>query len=269
MIRLLALDVDDTLMRRGQVISERNQRAIRAARERGVRIVIATGRSYLGTTLVREILKPTDAMINYAGAIIMDPKTDSLLHATYLLPEEVRACVAAADAYHTHVQVYEGDTVIFRKKNVFTYHYLNILGLPFIEDPNFLERKLDTVPKVFLYADPNEVETLLPKIQARIPDTLSVLTSQPGFMEICRNDSTKGVSLEWVANYYGIPREEVAAIGDNTLDLSMIEWAGVGCCVANGNPEVQKKANRILPSCDEDGVAWFIEQEILKAERET
>lgn len=263
MIRLLALDIDDTLVRRGQIISERNQAAIRAALERGVRVVIATGRSYLGTAAVRRILKPTDAMINYAGSIIMDPVKDEKLWATYLHPDEVRACVAAADAFGTHVQVYEGDTVIFRKKNLFTYHYLNILGLPSIEDPDFLERKLDTVPKVFLYADPAEVPTLVPKIQARIPDTLSVLTSQPGFMEICRNDATKGVALKWVADYYGIPREEVAAIGDNTLDLSMIEWAGIGCCVGNGNLTVQQKADRILPSCDEDGVAWFVEREIL------
>ena len=56
-----------------------------------------------------------------------------------------------------------------------------------------------------------------------------------------------------------IPREEVTAIGDNTLDLDMIEWAGTGVCVANANPQVKEKADLIIGSCENDGVAEYLE----------
>lgn len=263
MIKLLALDVDNTLVGRGVPISENNCRAIAKARACGVRIVIATGRGFQGTRNVREQLHLTDAMINYAGSLVINCATQELLQARYLTEEETRTCIQVADTLGLHVQIYDGDTVIFRKRNEFTFHYIKYLGLPFIENPDFPDGDLSSVPKVLMVTHPDRVQEMVPVVQSMLPNTLSVLTSQPGFLEICSNNATKGEALKWVSQYYGLKREEVAAIGDNTLDLSMIEWAGIGCCVSNGSDLVKSRADRILPSCSEDGVAWFIEREIL------
>ena len=61
-----------------------------------------------------------------------------------------------------------------------------------------------------------------------------------------------------------IPIEQTASIGDNTLDYELIEWAGLGAAVENANETVKQAADVIIPACDEDGVAWFIDNYILK-----
>ena len=107
--------------------------------------------------------------------------------------------------------------------------------------------------------DPKREAELFPEIRTLLPKHLSVLCSKPGFIEIGSVSSTKGTSLKKVAAMLGISREEVTAIGDNTLDLDMIEWAGTGVCVANGNAIVKEKADLIIGACEDDGVAAYLE----------
>lgn len=259
MIKLLALDIDDTLVISGKPVSKRNCEAIARARAAGVRVVIATGRGFKGSAPIREQLCLTEPVINYGGALVSDGVTGEALFTHYMDPEEVRACFAAADAYGLHAQIYDGDVVIFRQWNAFTEAYCGVMHLPYRIDPDLLQHDLSTTPKVLLYCDPAVQTEMMQNVAARVPDTLHVLTSKAGFLEIGQNETDKANALAWIASHYGIAREEVAAIGDNTLDLGMIRWAGVGCCVANGAEVVKDAADLILPSCADDGVAAYID----------
>lgn len=266
MIRLIALDIDDTLVISGQPVSPRNAEAIRRAREQGVKVVIATGRGFAGSAPIREQLGLTEPVINYGGALVSDGVTGKPLYTHNLTADEVRACFAAADACGIHVQMYDGDVVIARTWNRFMELYTGTMRLPYRIQPDLLENgDLTTSPKVLMYCDPSVQTETMQKVAALLPPSLHLLTSKAGFLETGSNETDKAKALAWIASYYGIPREEVAAVGDNTLDKSMIEWAGVGCCVANGAESVKAVADRILPSCADDGVAYFIEAEVLKA----
>ncbi len=258
-MRLLALDIDDTLVSTGTLPSERLKRAIRLVEDNGVTVVLATGRGFLGSRKIRESLAVYGPLIHYGGAVVSDGRTGEHLFVNYLRPEDVITAFAIADSFGFHAQIYEEDTVIFRKANDFTKRYTGILNLPFIEDPNLLYRPLDNIPKVLYAVDPAREAELYREIRALLPKHLSVLCSKPGFIEIGSVSSTKGKALEKVAALLNIPREEVTAIGDNTLDLDMIEWAGTGVCVANANPQVKEKADLIIGSCDDDGVAEYLE----------
>lgn len=258
-MRLLALDIDDTLVSTGTLPSERLKRAIRLAEDNGVTVVLATGRGFLGSRKIRESLAVYGPLIHYGGAVVSDGRTGEHLFVNYLRPEDVITAFAIADSFGFHAQIYEEDTVIFRKANDFTKRYTGILNLPFIEDPYLLYRPLDNIPKVLYAVDPAREAELYREIRALLPKHLSVLCSKPGFIEIGSVSSTKGKALEKVAALLNIPREEVTAIGDNTLDLDMIEWAGTGVCVANANPQVKEKADLIIGSCDDDGVAEYLE----------
>ncbi len=263
MIRLIALDIDDTLVVSGQPVSPRNSAAIAKAREKGVKIVIATGRGFAGSAPIREQLHLNEPVINYGGALVSDGVTGAPLYTHYLSETEVRAAFAAADRYGLHAQIYEGDTVLFREWNLFTERYTEVMHLPYRIVPDLLEGDLTTTPKILLYTDPKTVPEMLIKVGEMLPPSLTLLTSKPGFLEIGSKTTDKATALKWIANHFGISREEVAAIGDNTLDQSMIEWAGVGCCVANGGDGVKAVSDRILPSCKDDGVAYYIETEVL------
>ncbi len=258
MIRLLALDIDDTLVNSSLQISKNNAAAIRAAVDNHVTVVLATGRGYLGSRIVRETLQLKTPVIVYGGAMIVDASANEVLHAEYLDDADVHACFDIADRYGIHGQIYEGDTVVFREENAFTRQYTERLRLPFRIDPNMLSRPCSQTPKVLLYTDPEKQSEHLSVLERELPAHLHALTSKPGFLEIGRKSCTKGTALAWLAGYLGIMKEDVAAIGDNTLDMDMIRWAGTGCCVENGNAAVKAVSDMILPSCDDDGVAYFI-----------
>ena len=258
-MKLLALDIDDTLVTTGKLPSERLKKAIRLAEDNGVTVVLATGRGFLGSQKIREALSVYGPLIHYGGAVVSDGRTGEHLFANYLRPEDVVTAFAIADSFEIHAQIYEEDTVIFRKENAFTKQYTRILNIPFLVDPNLLYRPLDNIPKVLMSVDPKREAELFPEIRALLPKHLSVLCSKPGFIEIGSVSSTKGTSLKKVAAMLGISREEVTAIGDNTLDLDMIEWAGTGVCVANGNAIVKEKADLIIGACEDDGVAAYLE----------
>ncbi len=263
MIRLIALDIDDTLVISGKPVSPRNADAIAKAREKGVKIIIATGRGFAGSEPIRKQLQLDEPVINYGGALVSDGITGKPLYTHYFTEEESRACFRAADAFGLHAQIYDGDIVVFREWNAFTEAYTNVMHLPYRIDPDLLQHDLTTTPKILMYTDPSTIGEMLPKVEAMLPDTLHVLTSKPGFLEVGSKTTDKASALKWIADYYGFDRSEVVAIGDNTLDQSMIEWAGIGCCVANGGDSVKAVSDRILPSCADDGVAWFIENEVL------
>ena len=258
-MKLLALDIDDTLVSTGKLPSERLKHAIRLAEQNGVTVVLATGRGFLGSKKIRESLSVYGPLIHYGGAVVSDGRTGEHLFVNYLRPEDVITAFAIADTYGIHAQIYEEDTVVFRKGNAFTKQYTGISNLPFIEDPDLLYRPLDNIPKVLYAVDPKREAELYREIRALLPKHISVLCSKPGFIEIGSTSSTKGSALEKVAAMLDIPREEVTAIGDNTLDLDMIEWAGTGVCVANANPQVKEKADLIIGSCENDGVAEYLE----------
>jgi Cof subfamily protein (haloacid dehalogenase superfamily) len=258
-MKLLALDIDDTLVSTGKLPSERLKHAIRLAEQNGVTVVLATGRGFLGSKKIRESLSVYGPLIHYGGAVVSDGRTGEHLFVNYLRPEDVITAFAIADAFGIHAQIYEEDTVIFRKANAFTERYTGVLNIPFLVDPNLLYRPLDNIPKVLFAVDPAREAKLFQEIRALLPRHLSVLCSKPGFIEIGSVSSTKGSALKKVAAMLGVPREEVTAIGDNTLDLDMIEWAGTGVCVANGNALVKDKADLVIGSCDDDGVAEYLE----------
>ncbi len=258
-MKLLALDIDDTLVMTGRLPSERLKRAVRLAEEHGVTVVLATGRGFLGSKKIRESLSVYGPLIHYGGAVVSDGRTGEHLFVNYLRPEDVITAFAIADTFGFHAQIYEEDTVVFREENAFTKQYTGILNLPFLVDPQLLYRPLDNIPKVLFAVDPAKEAELYPEIRALLPKHLSVLCSKPGFVEIGSVSSTKGAALKKVAAMLHIPREEVTAIGDNTLDLDMIEWAGTGICVANGNALVKEKADLIIGSCEDEGVAAYLE----------
>lgn len=258
-MKLLALDIDDTLVSTGKLPSERLKHAVRLAENNGVTVVLATGRGFLGTKQIRESLSVYGPLIHYGGAVVSDGRTGEHLFVNYLRPEDVVTAFAIADAFGIHAQIYEEDTVIFRKVNAFTEQYTGILNLPFIEDPQLLYRPLDNIPKVLYAVDPAREAELYREIRALLPKHISVLCSKPGFIEIGSVSSTKGSALQKVAAMLGIDRKDVTAIGDNTLDLDMIEWAGTGVCVANGSALVKEKADLIIGACEDEGVAEYLE----------
>lgn len=262
-IRLIALDVDGTLIDHSKIISERNLAAIRAAQDSGVFVTVATGRGYLASRDIWAQLNILGPVITYGGALVKDTRTEECVSLAAIAPDVVTDTLEYAKSIGEHAQIYQGDLVIAEHDHPFFARYREFLGIPSRIDPDVRQKRWENVPKILVYTDPAAEDEVRGKIAAFLGGRAAVSKSQPGYIEINSPSATKANALSAMASYMGIARSDVAAVGDSYLDISMIEWAGIGVCVENGLPEVKAVSDLIVPACDRDGVAVFIEQYVL------
>lgn len=262
--KLFIMDIDDTLVLHAGRVSDENLAAINKAREAGVYVTLATGRGYRGSAPVRKQLHLDTYIINYGGAIIMDSKTDKPLFVTELEDRYIKEILDMAEKLEVHSHIYQGDCIIYEKPHEYAKAYTSTLKLPYMIDPDIRKKQWQNVPKALVITEDERVKQLLPIFQEHFEGRVHISASSPGFIEFNRIGANKGSSAAMLADKLGIKREEVAAIGDNTLDYELIEWAGLGAVVMNGNEKLKKIADVITPSCADNGVAWLINNYILK-----
>lgn len=267
MIKLIAFDIDDTLTKVSSAIPENNLAAIRRAREAGIFVTLATGRGFLGSSPIWKLMNVAGPVINYGGSIVSDTRTGKTLYSTSLAPEDVLELFALARELGVHAQLYQGDAIVYERESEYARRYLRFLELPHAVDPDLMQKRWENVPKVIFITEKARAEELIPRLQKRFEGRFKVSGSKAGFVEFNVPTAHKGSALKWVADYLGIAQTEVAAMGDNLLDIEMIRWAGIGAAVADAHAEALAAADVIAPSCEEDGAAWFIDNVILKGQR--
>ena len=262
-IKLIALDIDGTLTNHA-TISERNRNAVRQAINAGIHVVLATGRGRIATRPIWKELDLHGPSIQYGGAMIADIDSERALILHEMDPNIIREVLAFANEVDIPAQIYIDDAVIAEKTSERAEHYVSRHKLPFIIDPDIREKTYHNVPKILAFAPIDRQDELFDQFKKRCAGIAQVSRSSPGFIEINNAGITKASALEELSNMLQIPRAFTASIGDNFLDQEMIEWAALGACVADGADEVKAVADLIVPACDEDGVAVFIEQFILQ-----
>lgn len=261
--KLLIMDIDDTLVHNAGRISKKNMDAIESAIKDGLKVVLATGRSFFGTKPVLEQLKLDTFIINYGGALITDLKTGLPLFTAELDNDCIQDILRMAGELRLHAHIYKDDCVIYEKEHPYVKAYVDLLKLPHRLEPDIRRVNWTGIPKALIITEPERVKELSTMFRNHFGDGLHVSESSPGFIEFNKTKVNKGTAAAFVADKLGIDRSETVAVGDNTLDYEMIEWAGLGAVVENGNAKLKSIANVITPSCADDGVAWLIDKYIL------
>ena len=262
-IKLLALDIDGTLTNHAGEISEKNRLAVRHAIDSGIHVVVATGRGRIASRPIWKKLDLHGPSINYGGAMITDIETERALVLHELPPDVIRQALDLSAELDIPAQIYLDETVISERPSDVARGYVHRHKLTFIVDQDIRKKTFHNVPKVLTFVPLDRANELFSLYKERLDGIAQVSRSSPGFIEINRSGVTKATALEELSAMLGVPRENTAAMGDNFLDIEMIQWAGVGVSVADGEPEVLSAADVIAPSCDEDAVAAFIEQYVL------
>jgi Cof subfamily protein (haloacid dehalogenase superfamily) len=269
--RLLALDIDGTVVGNDLEILPSVIAAVAAAQARGIRVTLATGRTFGATLPFARRLDIHDPLICYQGGMVRDPVTDEIYaHVTMdgvLAAEAVdllRAARVFAIAY-----IDERLCVFERDAELDTYLRWHPEGTEVVIAPDLASYVAKTPPtKLLFIAEPETVGHQLQQLAARFGDQLVVLRSHAMFGELTAPGVSKGVALKTLAERLGIPREQVVAIGDHENDLPMIVWAGLGLAMGNAIPAVREAADAIIPTVEGGGVAWAIERYLLSEDRE-
>ena len=272
-IRLIAFDLDGTLLRRDKSISPRTIRALQAAKEKGVLLVPATGRLYrsLPEALLDEQLSRYFILVN--GAQVYDAETDETL-----LKEEISPALALPMLQ------------FLKTRNVVRGVYIDGLGHMSREDYASLHNVAKTfatetllrrsycptddlekftaeahaVQKIIaFFHDISEKQPVLREITAHFPG-FAVSSSLGNNIEINAKFATKGNALRFLCERLGISPAQCMSFGDGTNDYSMLRAAGFGVAMGNASAEVQSCADFVTGTNEEDGVAQMIERMLLE-----
>lgn len=262
-IKFIALDIDGTLTNHAGIISERNRLAVRRAIDAGIHVVLATGRGRIATRPIWKFLELHGPSIQYGGAMIADIDTERALVLHELPPEIIREVLDYSAKMKVPAQIYQDEAVISGQSSEVANGYVNRHKLTFIVDPDIRKKTFHNVPKILAFAPLDREDEIFAAYKERFAGIAQVSRSSPGFIEVNCLGITKATAIEELSSMLGVRRDQTAAVGDNFLDLEMIQWAGLGVGVADAVPEVIKAADLIVPACGEDGVAVFIEEHVL------
>lgn len=272
MIRLLALDIDGTLVNSRDELTEPTRQALHRARAAGLRIVLVTGRRYRRALPLAEALGLDAPLVTASGALIKHPAdAHRTLHRAELAPEVLRATLAVIDQAGYEAVVYsdsyhEGFDFFCSRANAASPELAE-----YLRKNAGWERilpELMTAPPAGVFAGfaigtRTAMHDLSGELQRHVPGLLytHVIRSPmyAGYMcEISRAGSTKWSGIRHLADDWGISAEEICAVGDDVNDIPMIEGAGLGVAMDNAVPEAKAVADWIAPGHDEDGLVAVV-----------
>jgi Cof subfamily protein (haloacid dehalogenase superfamily) len=275
--RLLALDIDGTLLRTDKTLSPRTRSAVDAARARGVHVALVTGRRHPSARKVAEELGGDVPLVLHNGALILDVddgRTEVLRCRP--LPRALALETVAVGSRHGADPVVhcghrgEGRLLVHEGpySSTLLAYYLD-KSHPDVTACVALEEELTEDPLQVMFGGRiAEMEALLPALRgalgSRVKIERTVYPAQGvGLLDILEKSVGKAEALAFLQQRWGITARETMAIGDNWNDREMLLAAGVGLVMGNADPELREMGLPVLPTSDEDGVATAIEEYIL------
>jgi Cof subfamily protein (haloacid dehalogenase superfamily) len=269
-VRLLALDLDDTLLRSDLTISFHTRSVLKRLENAGITVVLASGRIPAAMDRFTRQLglnRRPGYLICNNGTIIQESHTGKVVFEARLPPETALIAYDLANAEGFPVQIYEGTLMYISRKNEFADYDQKLTGLKQVVPEDFRVRVRDGCYKLLIPGDPIILRPLEDLFRSYIGDDVTLFTSKPYFLEILPPRVDKGSALAKVAEIIGVKREEVMAVGDSMNDDAMIRWAGYGVVMANGDDRLKEAACLVTGKTnDEDGIADLIERYLLGKE---
>lgn len=259
MIKMIATDIDGTIANGKAEFSQAVRDCIKKLENYGVKVVLVTGRMHSSAIHVANDLGLKTPIISYQGGLIKDI-TGKTLYKKNLNSNYAKKIIKWAKENKIHINLYIDDVLYVEEDNETVRKYTNGKFI------NYSVRKFDdmeikNVNKVLAidFNDAERVTNWVNELQAKYPD-LYIVKSTPYFCEIGSNEAKKSLGVEFLANLWGIKREEILTIGDQNNDIDLIKAGGIGVAMGNGTPELKKCADFITDTVDNDGFVKAVEK---------
>lgn len=273
-IKAIVLDIDGTLLNTGKIISEKTKQALIAAQEKGIKVILASGRPTTGMLELAEQLEMTKYegfLVSYNGARVTDCLTKEVLFNQAMSIETGQAILE-------HLKKFDVIPMIDKEDYLYVNDvYSGMLDLPdgafnIIEyearGGNFKLSEIDdlvafaTFPinKILIAAQPEYLQKIAPALHAPFDEIVTAAFSAPFYFEFTDKGIDKAKALNTVFPEMGIHSENIIAFGDGHNDRSIIEYAGIGVAMGNAVDALKEIADDVTLSCDEDGIAAGLEK---------
>ncbi len=269
--KLVAIDMDGTLLNDNHQVSDRTKIAIQKAKDKGVNIVLSTGRILKSALQYGMDLDIGSPIVACNGAIIVNEQQEII----YKKPMDKNIIEHILDIgkrnniyYHFYDEYgLYANTLIEEVIGFYNTPSANMEGLDlniniFKEKQEILMRSdLDILKFIFIDSSMEKLFKVRNELDQMVD--ISISSSWDNNIEIMGKNVSKGEALTYLTNQYNINSKEIIAIGDNENDLSMLEYAGLGVAMGNSRDEIKGASDYITSNNNEDGVAKVIEKFIL------
>lgn len=273
--RVLALDIDGTLLNSRREISPRNRAAIAAALEAGVRLALVTGRRYPAAKKIADLLPGRPTLVLHNGGLVIEEsvaiRVRPLARSSAIAVLTFAKSVGADPVVHFG---HAGEGLLYVENaspsHTLLAYYLNRSHPDVRVVPNLeaaVAGKDDDPLQVMFGGSMNEMSALAGAIEARGFEITAHRTVYPkddlSLIDVVSPTVDKSEALRFLCARWGVEIAEVLAIGDNWNDRLMLLAAGKGCVMGNADPELRALGLEVIPGNDEDGVAYAVERFVL------
>lgn len=266
MYKIIAIDMDGTLLKNDKTISSENITTIKKATQNGIKVVLATGRPIKGIEKYLKqlnLISDSNYAVGFNGAVVENTGTHKVISEILLSTEDVKYIHKLSKDINVNIQIALKQSSIASKRNKYSEldARLNNITLKI----GNLEELSDNehILKVMFIDDEYKMSYGIPKLPDDIYEKYTVVRSEPWILEFMNKSANKGAGVEILAKKFGIAKSEIICIGDSFNDIHMIKYAGLGVVMGNALPEIKTYANYITKTNEENGVAYVINKFIL------
>ena len=269
--KIIALDIDGTLVDDQNQINSMTLRTLQQARARGIKIVLTTGRPLSGTLSLLEKLglnnNPNEYVITYQGAILETTNGDIIYqnHLTFRAFVNIEMNlfhkpINLLSLTNNSIYIVQKDANYFTAKEAVKNH----LSIKFRTLHEMIEKRDELVfPKLMIAGRKENLDNIQPILMDQFSGNYNLIRSENNYIDINQKNVDKGVELQKLVKYLHLVRENVLAIGNGDNDLSMIRYAGLGIGMQNSTSNILKQADIITSSNNDSGVAKAIRKFVL------
>jgi len=258
MYKLIAVDLDGTLLDREHRLSLRNRQAILDVVEAGVIFSLSTGRPLQGVKAIIDMIDADLPFTIYNGAMIITSRSKQVLFESVLAGELAVEVVRLGQARGTSMLLYKDGVLYVSEINDTVRKYISIVGVvPNVPDDLAKVASLG-VTKIVWRDSPARIAAFQDEVRPLVDGRISCSSSNPTLLEFFDIDSSKGAAMQKIGAIYNIDQSEMMAIGDAYNDISMIKYAALGVAMGNAPQEIKDLADFVTLTNNEDGVAEAI-----------
>lgn len=268
-IKLIAIDLDGTLLDSNRELSEENYQAIQDAKAADIQVVLCTGRPLRSMNyLLDEIgLKgENDLAITYNGGLIQKTKTGEVVHELTLDREDSLSVYEMATDFNLPVNFIDLDYIYeppYPKGRDSVYNK-GVTNIPEDQALQFKAVDIEKLPnpfkinKIVLSRPSEELDEIIPMIPKQYHEYFNIYKSQSHILEVLPLNVDKGNAMRIVGEMLGLEKSQIMGIGDQENDFTLVEQAGLGVAMGNAIEKVKEVADYITKTNDENGVAYAI-----------
>lgn len=266
MYRMIAIDIDDTLITDENIVTDGTKKALQEAQQKGVIVTLATGRMFASAKQIARQIELNVPIITYQGALVKNLVDEQTLYERTVPRETSAFLFDYCDKHGLHLQGYYEDQLYAKEENDKLLGYCRLSNVPYIIEPQFERLAAQPMTKLLIIDDPDTLDRIADELRPLIGDQVHITKSKPHYLEFMHKEGTKGQALRFLAEKYVCALEEVIAVGDSWNDLDLLKTAGLGIAMANAVEPLKQIADYITRSNNEEGVRHVIEKFILSAD---